>query len=190
MHLPRLDSAQYVSHVQVTVSTILPMPMSRAAATELATGDQDVPVLEEWHAGLVVGYAADPPAAERFVTDEDLAALDMRPRTLRRTAADNLDARLDQVEVHGLAPVFTLSFEGMEATLLTSDEVWESLTDQVEGDVVVGAPARDVMFVTGTESQAGLEKINRACERVFFAGHDNLLCRQLLVRRDGIWDVL
>jgi hypothetical protein len=27
-----------------------------------------------------------------------------------------------------------------------------------------------------------------ACERIFFAGHDNLLSRDLLSRRDGGWD--
>lgn len=166
------------------------MPMSRAAADGYPVSGPDAPVLEEWYADLVVGYAVGPPYGEQMVTDEDLEALEMRPRTLRRTAADNLTARLDDVEVHGLPPVFTLAFEGLEATLLTSDEVWESLDAQVDGDVVVGAPARDVMFVTGTESQAGLEKIHRACERVFFAGHENLLSRRLLVWRQGGWEPL
>jgi hypothetical protein len=46
------------------------------------------------------------------------------------------------------------------------------------------------MFVTGSESQAGLEKVHRACERVFFAGHENLLSRHLLVWRQGGWESL
>lgn len=163
------------------------MPMSRQAADDYPTSGPDAPVLEEWYADLVVGFAVGPPYGGQLVTAEDLEALEMRPRTLRRTAADNLAARLDDVEVHGLPPVFTLAFEGLEASLLTSDEVWDSLEAQVDGDVVVGAPARDVMFVTGSESQAGLEKIHRACERVFFAGHENLLSRHLLARRGGIW---
>jgi len=165
------------------------MPLSRDAATALPAAGPDAPVLEEWYADLVVGYHLVPPY-DRLVTAEDLAALDLRPRSLRRVAAENLAHQLERVEVHGLPPVFTLSFEGSEAALLTCDEVWSSLAEQVEGEVVVGAPARDVMFVTGSESQPGLAKVHRACERVFFAGQDNLLSRHLLVWRQGGWEAL
>lgn len=173
--------------MQVTVSAILPMPMSRDAADELYKSGPDAPVLEQWYADLVVGYAVGPPYEEQYVTEADLEALEMRPRSLRRVAADNLAGRLDVVEVHGLPPVFSLTFDGLEAALLTCDEVWNSLASQVDGEIVVGAPARDVMFVTGSESEAGLSKLSRACERVFFAGQDNLVSRNLLVRRAGIW---
>jgi uncharacterized protein YtpQ (UPF0354 family) len=176
--------------VQPTLSAILPMPMSRDVATGYPAVGPDAPVFEEWYADLLVGYQLLPEYGDRLITVEDLEALDLRPRTLRRAAADNLEKHLDRVEIHGLPPVFTLSFEGNEAALLTSDEVWSSLEAQVDGEIVVGVPARDVMFVTGSESQAGLEKIHRACERIFFAGHGNLLSRHLLVRRQGGWEPL
>ena len=166
------------------------MPMSRDVAAELPAAGPDAPVLEEWYADLVVGYHLPPPHGDRLITADDLTGLELGPRQLRRAATDNLAAALERVEVHGLPPVFTLSFEGSEAALLTSDDVWSSLAEQVEGEVVVGAPARDVMFVTGSESQAGLEKVHRACERVFFAGHENLLSRHLLVWREGGWESL
>ncbi|WP_203657370.1 DUF1444 family protein [Actinocatenispora rupis] len=161
--------------------------MSRDAAEQHPAVGPDAPLLEEWYADLVVGFLLLPQFGDRLITTGDLEALDMRPRSLRRTAAENLEKQLDRVDVHGLPPVFTLSFDGLEAALLTSDEVWSSLEAQVEGEIVVGVPARDVMFVTGSKSQAGLEKIHRACERIFFAGHENLLSRHLLVRRQGIW---
>lgn len=166
------------------------MPMSRDAAAEFPSHGPEKPVQEDWYADLVVGYTVGPPYGDQFVTAADLDALDMRPRSLRRHAADNLETVLERVEVHGLPPVFTLSFEGIEAALLTSDEVWESLAGQVEGDIVVGAPSRDVMFVTGSDSEAGMSKVHRACERIFFAGQENLLSRRLLVRRGPGWELL
>ncbi|MGA8118039.1 MAG: hypothetical protein WCA46_30765 [Actinocatenispora sp.] len=163
--------------------------MSRDAAAEFPAAGPDAPVQEDWYADLVVQYTVGPPYGEQFVTMGDLAEIDMRPRSLRRHASDNLEDRLDQVEVHGLPPVFTLSFDGLEAALLTSDEVWDSLAGQVEGEIVVGAPARDVMFVTGSDSEAGLAKVHRACERIFFAGQENLLSPALLVRRGAGWEI-
>ena len=56
--------------------------------------------------------------------------------------------------------------------------------------VVGRVPARDVVIVTGRDSPAGLERAQRAVERVFFAGDENLLTDELLVRRDGVWSVL
>lgn len=166
------------------------MPLSRTVAEQYPAVGPEAPLLEEWYADLLVGYQLLPEYGDRLVTVDDLETLDLRPRSLRRTAAENLEKQLDRVEIHGLPPVFTLSFEGLEAALLTSDEVWASLEAQVEGEIVVGAPARDVMFVTGSQSQAGLEKIHRACERIFFAGHENLLSRHLIVRRQGVWEAL
>jgi hypothetical protein len=49
-------------------------------------------------------------------------------------------------------------------------------------------PARDVVVVTGSQSKCGLDKAKRAVDRVFFAGDQHLLSRQLLVRRDGGWE--
>jgi uncharacterized protein YtpQ (UPF0354 family) len=143
--------------VQVTPSAIISIPLPADAADAYRPGDPDAPILDEYPGELVVAYTVGPPYGERLVSAGDLDALDLSLRALRRSAAANLA------------------------------DVWDSLADQVDGEIVVGAPARDVLFLTGSGSQAGLEKIHRACERVFFAGHANLLSRHLLIRRDGGW---
>jgi hypothetical protein len=55
---------------------------------------------------------------------------------------------------------------------------------------VVGVPARDVVVVTGSQSQEGLAKARSAVDRVFSAGDQYLLARTLLVRRDSRWAAL
>lgn len=175
--------------MQVTPSAIIPILMPQEQATAYPPGDPEAPVVEEYYSDMAVAYSAGPPYGQRLVTNADLDMLGLGQRGLRRAAAANLQGQLDRVEIHGLPPVFTLSFDGLESTLLLSDEVWNSLADQVDGETVIGAPARDVLFVTGSRSQPGLEKIHRACERIFFAGHDNLLSRHLMVRRNGGWEL-
>ncbi len=174
--------------MQPSPSAIIPTLLSVERLADYQPGDPESPILEEYSEDLVVAYTVGPPFGEQLVSEGDLESLDLSLRALRRSASATLAGLLGRVEIHGLPPVFTLSFEGAEASLLLSDDVWDSLTDQVDGELVIGAPARDVLFLTGSESQAGLEKIHRACERIAFAGHDNLLSRHLLVRRDGMWD--
>ena len=139
---------------------------------------------------LVVMYAFGPPYGERLITRTDLNELDMGWRALRRQAAQNLSGMGDQVRVHGQPPSLMLSFDGLESSLLLVDELWERLARQVPGELVIGVPARDVVIVTGSESEAGLEKARRAVDRVFYAGDEHLLSPDLLVRRRGAWAVL
>jgi uncharacterized protein YtpQ (UPF0354 family) len=95
---------------------------------------------------------------------------------------------IDTVRVHGEPPALMLSFDGIESSLLLADRLWHRLATSVPGDLVVGVPARDVVVVTGSRSRQGLDKAKRAVDRVFFAGDQHLLTRELLVRRDGGWE--
>ncbi|GAA3457764.1 hypothetical protein GCM10018962_95980 [Dactylosporangium matsuzakiense] len=155
---------------------------------EFRRDDVHSPVLDEFLGGLGVGYSYGPPYGQRLVTWADLQRMELPRRMLRRQAADNLDARLDAVGVHGQPPALMLNFEGIASTLLLAEGLWASLERSVPGELVVGVPARDVVIVTGSQSPPGLAKVRRAVDRVFFAGDRHLLSRKLLVRRRGIWE--
>lgn len=147
----------------------------------------DMPILDPFSDEVLIGYGLGPPYGEKFVTAATLDEMRMSLRDLRQVAFDHLDDRVSEVEVHGQRPVLTLSFHEIESSLLLTHLLWPRLVDAVDGDLVVGAPARDVVFVTGAESAQGVAKVQRACERVFFAGGPTLLSPQLLVRRETGW---
>jgi uncharacterized protein YtpQ (UPF0354 family) len=169
--------------VQVTHTTFLPLIQ--------VEGESDDVVVDDFGAGLVVAYAFGPPYGERLVTWADLDELTLTRSRLRREAAENLIRRLDRLRVHGRPPSFILSFDGLESSLLIADgTVWGRLAAAVEGELVVGVPARDVVVVTGTGSPIGLDKVQRTIDRVFFAGDEHLLSRELLVRRHDGWEPL
>jgi uncharacterized protein YtpQ (UPF0354 family) len=172
--------------VQVTSTTFLPL---LAVADEDPYGDPAAPVLDEFVGDLAVAYSFGPPYGERLVSWRDLDHLALSRRVLRDRAAENLDAMLDTVRVHGQPPTLMLSFDGIESSLLLADRYWQRLSASVPGDIVVGVPARDVVIVTGTESEQGLDKARGAIDRVFFAGDQHLLSRQLLVRTGSGWRV-
>jgi uncharacterized protein YtpQ (UPF0354 family) len=95
---------------------------------------------------------------------------------------------LGAVRVHGRSPTLMLWFDGIESSLLLADALWLRLSTCVPGELVVGVPARDVVVVTGSQSSQGLDQAKRTVERVFSAGDQYLLTRQLLVRRRGGWE--
>jgi hypothetical protein len=144
-------------------------------------------LIDEFTDSIGMAYSFGPPYGERLVTWEDLARMRVPRRALRRTAMDNLTAALDRLRIHGQPPSLMLSFDGLESSVLLVDEFWADMWRSVPGELAVGVPARDVVIFTGTESEPGMEKAQRAVDRVFFAGDQHLLSRDLLVWRQGTW---
>jgi hypothetical protein len=159
------------------------------AARDHAHDHPDAPVVDAFVGELAVAYALGPPYGDRFVSWRDLDQGGQARRALRRQAAHNLDARLNLLRVHGQPPALMLGFEGLASSLLLAETLWPRFEAAVPGELVVGVPARDVVIVTGSQSPPGLAKARRAVDRVFFAGDRNLLTRDLLVRRRGVWAV-
>jgi uncharacterized protein YtpQ (UPF0354 family) len=176
----------YRANVQVASPTCLPV----IVPADDRSGDPAAPVLDAFAGDLAVAYSFGPPWGEQLVTWLDLDRLGLSRRTLRRTATDNLEERLDRLRVHGKPPALMLSFDGLESSLLLADAVWQDLAAKLPGEPVVGVPARDVVIVTGSQSAPGLDRARRAVDRVFYAGGRQLLIRDLLVRRGGSWAVL
>jgi hypothetical protein len=168
--------------VQVMSTRFLPMLVSPSDEQV----DPDV-FADDFTQGLVVVYSFGPPYGRRLVTRTDLKRVGVTGRTLRQGAMANLLKALDRLRIHGEPPALMLSFNGLESSVLLVDQFWDYLSRSVPGDLVVGAPARDVVIVTGSGSSPGVERIRRAVDRVFFAGGEHLLSRDLLRWERGLW---
>lgn len=155
------------------------------SARDQAFGDRHV--LDVFFDDVYVGYSMGRPHGDRLMTWQDFDRLQVSRREVRRRAAHLLDSSLDRVHIHGQPPALMLSFEGIESSLLLADGFWDGLEGRVPGAIVIGAPARDVVIVTGSRSPAGLAKVRRAVDRMFFAGGPHLLRPGLLVRNRGAW---
>jgi uncharacterized protein YtpQ (UPF0354 family) len=171
--------------VQVTRTTFFPLLV---AYDDPQVSDRHV--MEEFVDGLAVAYTVGPRYGERLLTWHDLDHFGLPPRELRRESATNLYAALERVGFHGQPPALMLSFDGLESSVLLAHRFWDDLEDAVPGDLVVGVPARDVVILTGSQSRAGMAKVRRAVDRIFFAGGANLLSRALLVRHRRHWEAL
>jgi hypothetical protein len=144
--------------------------------------------VDDFCADLGVVYTFGPQFGRRLVTHTDLEQMQLPVPVLRRSAYEHLEVLSSRAEFHGQPPALMLSFEGLESSLVLASDFWTRLEGAVPGELVVGVPARDVVIVTGSQSGAGMEKVRRCVERVFFAGGDNPLSRSLLVRRGGAWE--
>ncbi|NKZ03708.1 DUF1444 domain-containing protein [Actinomadura latina] len=137
------------------------------------------------------------------------AELGVAPGELRRRAVINLRDLRPELSLSWYPDVraVTVSLGGapgrgtLESGLLLDEGFLEKLAQDVEGDLVVAAPARDVFVASGTGHPDGVDKLRWAVGQVWAEDRDNddpswdvpagsLLTHDLMVRRGGTWDVL
>lgn len=118
------------------------------------------------------------------------AELGIEPERLRDKAVANLRIRRPDMaltwdpEVRAVAVAFGGDFE---AGLLLDEVLLEKLAHEVDGDLVVAVPARDVFLASGTGHPDGIDRLRRATDHVWAGTGHALLTRDLLVRSGSAW---
>lgn len=158
---------------------------TRNSSAERGTNKPAEHVFEDFSADLVILYAEDSPKHIRYLTPKDLELGKIDRAELRSLAAANLQRLLPKIERHGSGGFFMLTAGGdYEACLLLFDSIWDDLKPDVQGEIVVAIPSRDLLLVTGSRFPLGLEKMRRLV-RETTANGSYRLTPQLFVRRHG-----
>lgn len=142
-------------------------------------------VHEELNSDLIIVYAEDSPQNIRYFTPKDLEKAGIDPKDLRGLACENLKRLLPKIERYGTNGAYMLTAGGnYEASLLLLDSVWSDIQKDVQGDIVVAIPTRDVLLVTGSDDREGLEKMRQTVQKISKKSAYKLTTK-LFVRRDG-----
>jgi len=156
----------------------------------LARGAKDVPehVFEDFSPDLVVLYAEDSPNNIRYLGAKDLELANIDRSELRALATDNLKRLLPKIERRGSNGLYMLTAGGnYEASLLVLDSIWSAGNIDVQGDIVVAIPARDLLLVTGSRDPSGIEKVKQMVRNEASGGAYRLTSK-LFVYRHGRFD--
>ncbi|MES3023447.1 MAG: DUF1444 family protein [Pseudomonadota bacterium] len=115
---------------------------------------------EEFNDQLAIVYAEDGPKSIRYFTWKSLEEIGVSRTQLRGLAISNLRRILPKIEIHK-GPVVSMVTAGgnFEACLLLLNELWTDGRIQVDGDIVVAIPSRDLLLVTGSRSPEGIAKL-------------------------------
>jgi len=139
------------------------------------------------------GDAAMPVGGLERVTRRHCAEAGLIPEALRRQAVANLRTRRPDLGLtwYPDARAVAVTLDGdLESSLLLDETFADKLAQDVEGDLVVAVPARDVLIASGTGHPDGMAKLRWVVDQVWAAGGRPLLTRDPLIRRRGLWEVL
>src|ERR1700722_19265296 len=155
------------------------------ALRDIVKNEGDAPHTEPFVADLLITYAFDLPETFQMVRVRDVQRLCLSPEQLRATAIANLQQQLGNIGREGEPPVMKMVVgNNLEACVLLVDEIWQSLADKIPPEILVGAPTRDILFVSSTESgKDGIQLLRESVKAARTGDNRHWLTEHLLVRR-------
>ena len=117
-------------------------------------------VYDEFIDGLFVLYVLDTPSAIRPIHESELEEAGIARDELLALSLQNLMNMLPSPHFDSYEGITTISVDGMyESSLLLFD--FNDVTSfDVDGDVIVGVPSRDMLFVAGSNDATAIEVLN------------------------------
>jgi uncharacterized protein YtpQ (UPF0354 family) len=122
---------------------------------------------EDFNEELVIVYAEDRDSGVAYPSAAVFQELGIERKDMRALACENLKKLLPELQRVGADGYYILTADGnYEASLLLLEGLWTPEKLEVKGEIVVAIPARDTLFVTGSEEKEGLAKVKAAAAKV------------------------
>lgn len=120
---------------------------------------------EKLNDDLFILYVFDMPESMSFVSPDDVKKLEVDGFNIRNIAKNNLDAyyikigiSVSKLDTKGQGNIFLLKVDdNYEASALLSSKIWNKENFPVEGSFVAFIPAKNIMFIAGSEDIKGIE---------------------------------
>jgi uncharacterized protein YtpQ (UPF0354 family) len=129
------------------------------------------------------------PAGFVMVRPCDLLSLGLAQEQLRKLSLDNLKREMPQIVVEVNGDVHqVVTGKNFEACTLLAPNFWTKVASQIDGEVVVAVPSRDVVLFCSNRSSQGLNDMVSMANEALRQEAANALTNELLVWR-GAWHV-
>ncbi|MFI2741277.1 DUF1444 family protein [Zhouia sp. PK063] len=117
-------------------------------------------VYEKYNDKLIIVYGEDTEKSIKYFSKDDFSGLNIDKDTLLEMAVKNLNRILPDIQSLGGDGNFGLAAGGdFEASLILLKSIWTKENFDVDGDFVIAIPNRDLLFITGSNNKAEIERI-------------------------------
>lgn len=150
----------YQPNQPVTTDSILPVIKDKRflkGLMDMSPNAGAQQIHESYNSDLDIFYVLDTEHSIRYLTKPDQDDLGLSIDELREIAINNLN-RFD-IRSHGEEGYYMITAGGTyEASMILLD-IWNKDNFDVNGEIVIGVPARDLLVVTGSRDSAHLHKM-------------------------------
>ena len=144
---------------------------------------------EKYNEELYIFYAEDRETTITYLKKEDIAHIGKSLEDIKSKAIENLGELASSIERHGEIGDYMLTMGGNYESSLILLDIWKKDNFPVDGDIVIGVPARDLIFVTGSNDKENIQRIKDKVKEVNDMG-DHVVSNKLFVLTENKFKIL
>jgi uncharacterized protein YtpQ (UPF0354 family) len=175
----------------VKIENILPIIKDKRFIEELKrinSGFEKSHIFESYNNELFIFYAEDKENSIHYISREDLLNIDFSEENLKTKSLENLN-NLITIERHGENGLYMLTAGGNYESSLILLDIWNNENFVVNGEIIIGIPARDVLYVTGSKDSENLHKLYDVIKDINETGN-HIVSDKLFELRNGKFETL
>ena len=119
-----------------------------------------------------------------YLKKDDLKSLNLEFDQLKNLAIDNLNSIIENIERNGNEEIFMLVAGGNYESSLILLDIWNHDNFPVNGELIVAIPARDLLFVTGSNSISDINDLKKRVKEINETG-DHIVSNKLFKMNDS-----
>ena len=130
---------------------------------------------QKYNDELIVAYALDTERNIRYINNDELNDLEVAMDTLLDMAAKNLSMIVPEMQTINNEGVYEIAAGGTyEASLILINKLWAKENFNVDGDIVIAIPNRNILLVGGSNDKKSLERMRSLAKNSFESGNYNI----------------
>lgn len=189
-YLNATDSIYNINN-DISINDILPVIKDGRFLQNLRDLDNNYEennVFEKYNDELYIFYVEDTETNINYLSREDVESLNIDPIKLREIAIENLLNSIE-IEKHGEDGYYMLVVDGNYESSLILLDIWNEENFEVDGEIIIGIPARDLLLITGKNDFENLSRMKITINEINNEG-DHLVSTQLFEYKNGKFECL
>ncbi len=164
----------YNDDEEINISRIIPIikPLSYFEGLKQSGIDAPDLIWDNYNEDLIIIYAEDKGNSFKYFNNDEFEKLNLKKDTLLDFAINNLKNIIPDIEKVGENGEYGLIAGGdYEANLILLQTLWTKENFNVDGDIIIAIPNRDLVFITGSNNKTSIQKIKKSIEEYYNTGN-------------------
>ncbi len=180
----------YETKKEININNVLPVIKDGRFIQNLIDFDNNFEnniVFEKYNDELYIFYVEDTETNINYLTQEDFEKLNIEKSELKNIAIENLSNSVE-IEKHGEDGYYMLVVDGNYESSLILLDIWNEENFDVDGEIIIGIPARDLLLITGKNDFENLSRMKFTINEINNEG-DHLVSTQLFEYKNGKFEL-
>lgn len=157
--------------------------------SEIRNGEPAEEVYEQYNSELFIFYALDLENSINYFNQTDMTQAGYRLDDLKKVAIENLYEIIEPINRNGDNQFYMIMCGGnYESSLILDSELWNKENFPVDGDILIGVPSRDLVFITGSKNKDNVKKLKETIQEVDATG-SNLVSNKMYILKNGKFEL-